>query len=465
MMSMSREGNNFTQIRSLFTFCLGIGYLGNVFLKSSLISNLNLILMIIVIVLSFTVVTGTSKLIGYSTFTLSIFLLLYSHAPFSVWQKAMQENLYLVVMFTMVPLLGIPIQHGGYTKALQGLFSRYVNTNSRFYLLVSFISAFIGVLVSLAVVPLVYEVCRNSRLSSNKRLLSSAISRGFTTCTIWAPTTGAITLIVQLTGTHWPVFFPFAILFGIIAGIVGYSMTIFEEKRVNNAYFNEAKEGTIEDFNLSKVIELCVFGIILIAGIAIISLITGIQTLIIVSFAALIFPIIWLGIIKRLPVMLREFKGDYFKNKLPTLKNEIILFVGAGLLAESIKYSHLGDYVPRILAQLVGQDVLLLTIVIIAISLMLSAVGVHPIITVTIIGGTIHAASYGVTPTYLALVLSTSWAMGISISPSAANVIAVSGIVGQSPIQVGIRWNGLYVLIVSVVLVLILTVLRMIGLL
>lgn len=463
MASFSAYGNSLNQVRSIFTFSLGIGYLINLFFNSPVISNLNLVLMIIVLVLSFTVVTGTSKIIGYVSFTLSIFILLYSHAPLSVWQHALQENLYLVVMFTMVPLLGIPIQHGGYTKALQGAFKRYVDTNNRFYLLVSFISAFVGVLVNLAVVPLVYEICRASQRSSNKKLLSSAISRGFTTVTIWAPTTAAIALIVELTGTKWPVFFPFGILFGIIAGVVGYLMTIFEGK--SEEISTSDALGVAEDFSLSKVIELTFFGIILIVGIAIVSLGTGISTIIVVSIASLIYPVIWLGIIRRLPILVREFKGEYFKKKLPTLKNEIILFVGAGLLADSINYSQLGDYVPKLLALVVGHNVLSLTIVIIAISLALSAIGVHPIITVTIIGGTVQAASYGITPTYLALVLSISWAMGISISPSAANIIAVSGIVEQSPIQVGIRWNGLYVLMVATVLILVLTVLRIIGLL
>lgn len=461
---ISSYRNIFTRIRSMLTFSLGISFLGNLFLKSSLVNDLILVLMIIVIALSFTVVTGTSKFIGYGSFALSILLLLYSHAPFSVWQQALQENLYIVVMFSMVPLLGIPIQHGGYTKALEGAFKRYVDTNNRYYLLVSFISAFVGVLVNVAVVPLVYEICRASSRSSNKKLLSSAISRGFTTCTIWAPTTAAIALTVQLTGTEWSEFFPFGILCGIIAGLVGYIMTIFEGKRADNDSNSNVEENS-KDFNLSKVIELSVFGMILIAGIAAISLITGVSTIIVVSFASLIYPVIWLGIIKRLPILIKEFKGDYFNNRLPTLKNEIILFVGAGLLANSINYSHLGDYVPKILSVLVGHNVVLLTVVVIGITLILSALGVHPIVTVTIIGGTVQAATYGVTPTYLALVLAISWAMGISISPSAANVIAISGIVGESPIQVGIRWNGLYVLVATTVLILTLTFLRMVGLL
>ena len=325
----------------------------------------------------------------------------------------------------------------------------------------SFVYAFVGVLVNLAVVPLVLQISQASNKSSNKKLLSCAIVRGFATCTIWAPTTAAIALIVQLSGASWPLFFPYAVLCGVIAGLVGYFMTMYEEKRAGNTFTSVVVEPDVE-FDVRKVIELSAFSIILISAIAGISFITGIHTVIIVSLASLIFPIIWLGLIGRLQILMREFMG-YFDKSLPKLKNEIILFMGAGLLATSISYSHIGNYISMILSLLVGQNALLLAIIIIFTILVLSAIGIHPIIPVTIIGGTLKAAAYGVTPTYLALILAISWAMGISISPSSATVIALSGLTGQSPIQVGPRWNGLYVFIASTIILIALTIIRIIG--
>lgn len=467
----------FTRIRSVITFCLAIGYLSNLCIKSDFLKDLNLILLIIVISLSLTVVTGSAKVIGYVSFALSITLLLVYHAPLSIWEQALQENLYLVVMFTLVPLLGIPLQYGGYFESLQGVFRRYIHTDSRFYLLVSMISAFIGVLVNMAVVPLVHQISLASDKSSNKKLLSVAIGRGFTTCTIWAPTTAAIALVIQLSGAEWPLFFPYGILFGLIAGLIGYTMMMLEGRRAVNRFAPDVTTATtattaitseelkpIAEISLRKVIELSIFGVILIALIAIVALITGISTIIVVSIASLVFPVIWLSLIGRLPVLFREFRGDYFTERLPRLKNEIVLFVGAGLFATSIAFSHLGNYVPRLLNSIVGSNALSLAIVIIFGSLILSVLGVHPIITVTILGGTVKAAAYGVTPTYMALVLATSWAMGISISPSAANVIAIAGLTEQSPFKVGVLWNGLYVLLVSSVLIMVLTLFRTVGL-
>ncbi|AGA68196.1 hypothetical protein Desdi_0667 [Desulfitobacterium dichloroeliminans LMG P-21439] len=455
-----------TRIRSILTFALSIAYLSNLAIKSPAIEDLIFVLMLIVLVLSFKEVSGSSRMIGYATFTISSILLLYTKAPVSVWQEALHSNLFFVVMFVMVPLLGIPIHRGGYTQALEGVFERHIKTNSRYYLLVSFLSAFVGILVNIAVVPLVYQICRNSSLSSNHKLLSSAISRGFSTCTIWAPTTAGIALVVQLTGSNWSAFFPFAIASGVMLGIVGYVMTIFEERKTIQG-IGVIGESTPagEGYQVTKIIELSAFSIVLIIGIAIISWATGISTIAIVSILALIYPLIWLALIKRLPVFWQEFKGDYFNLRLPAIKNEMILFIGAGLLAHSINYSHLGDYIPQLLSFLVGTNALLLTLVILGGSLSVSALGVHPIVTVTILGGTVQAAAYGVSPTYLALVLAACWSIGTAISPSSANVIAVSSIVGESPLRVSIHWNGLYAFFSVIALVVFLTVMRTLGVL
>ena len=405
--------------------------MANVLLGSPLIDDLNLVLMAVVIVLSFAASTGSARTIGALLFSLSIALLVYSQAPLDIWKQALRENAYLIVMFIMVPLLGIPVQDGGYSESLRGMFARYASTGSRYYALVSIMSAFVGVLISIAAVPLTYEMSRASRHSDDKKLLSSALSRGFVTCMIWAPTSATIALVVQLTGIDWVDFFPCALACALVAGTVGFLMTLAREKTA------DAPSGRVEEpvgaFDARKVVELGAGALLL--------------------------------IVKRLPTYVKEFKGDYFNNKLPQVKNQILLFAGAGFLAQSIGYSHVGDAMAEVLLQLTGQNVLLLTIAIIAVTLATSAAGIHPIAVVAVVGGAISASECGVTPVYLALVLSISWAMGNALSPASANVIAVSDMVGQSPIKVGLRWNGPYVLVTTTVLICVLTLSRAVGLL
>jgi len=476
-----------TGIRSFGTFILSLLFLVNLFLQSAVIDQLCYILMIAVIVLCLPVVTGVSRVIGYASFGLSVLLLLIYRAPFSVWRQAFMGNLYLVALFTMVPILSIPIRRGGYYSALQDFFRSHVHSTSRYYVLVSFISAFVGVLVNLAVVPLVYQIVQASELSRNRRLMSSAISRGFTTCMIWAPTTAAVAMVLQLSGASWGRFFPLGILCGVICGIIGYVMTMVQERGSGalgqgaDEELEPHSERSLEDepsiliseadaqnppsdnAKLHKIVELAAFSVILMVSIAVISVVTGIQTVIIVSLAALIFPFLWMGIIGRWSVLTSELKTFYFRDRLTKLSSEIVLFVGAGMFAESIAYSNLGHYIPMVLSKLVGGSAFLLSVVVIFGSVLLSAIGVHPIIHITIIGSSLQASAFGVTPTYIALLLGVSWSMGITLAPTSPTVITLSGLASRSPVQVGLKWNGLYVLISSCVLILFLTGLRMAG--
>lgn len=447
--------------RSAVTFFFGLSYLANAILKVPLLDDLNTGLLVIVIVMSFTASTGSSRIIGAALFSLGGALLAYAYAPLEVWIRSLQENAYLIVMFIMVPLLGIPVQHGGYSQSLREVFARYARSSSRFYALVSIMSAVVGVLISIAAVPLAYEVSRTSCHSDDKKLVSAALSRGFVTCMIWAPTSATIALVVQVTGIDWVVFAPYALVCALIAGAVGFLMTHAQERAGGaRPYMAEEAAGTLD---VRNVVELCTFALLLIASIAAISQFLGLSVIMVVAMASLVFPLVWMTAIKQLPIYAAVFKDDYCKNKLPQTKNQILLFAGAGMLAYSIGYSHAGDVIAGSLVLLTGQNVLLLTVAVIGITLVASAVGMHPIAAVAVMGGALSASNCGATPVYLALVLCISWAMGNAVCPASANVVAVSDMVGQSPVKVGLRWNGPYVLVTTAVLIVVLACLRAAG--
>ena len=453
-----------TRLRSIITFCMAITFLSNIFIKSNYINDLTLILLAILVALNFTHVTGINRIISYAFFVLSTILFIIYDAPLSIWKQALHENLFVIVLFTMTPLLSIPIEHGGYFNDLQGVFNRFVNTSYRFSLMVSLICAFVGIFVGMAILPLVNQISQASEISHNKKLLGTSMSRGFATSLFWAPTLVGVAMVLKFTGLSWLMFFPFGFFCSIVAGMIHFILIILEEKRKGNTDIVEAKK-TFGNFNIKKVIELGIFSIGLIFCIAIVSIKTGITAIIIVSMAALIYPVIWMGIIGRLPVLYGKFKSDYFEKRLPKLKNEIILFVGAGLFTTSMTYSPIGNYISEVLSMLIGHNAFMLAVVILFAGLLLSAIGIHPVIILTIIGGTVKVAEYGVTPAYLAVILAICWSMGVIISPTSATVIAVSGLTEKSPIQAGLHWNGVYVLITSAVLIIMLTILRSLGLL
>lgn len=459
---MNEAKRVFLAVRSVITLAFAISYIVNLFVASPALDNVNLIMMVVVVALNFVGTKGSSRVIGILLFAIGIALLLYSHASFEVWKDAFRENAYLVVLFITIPLLGIPVQKGGYNDSLRGVFDRFANTKSKYYLLVSAMAAIIGTLISIAAVPLSYEVSKTSPHAEDKRVLGTALSRGFITCMIWAPTSATIALVVSVTGIDWMEFFPVALLCAIAAEAVGVVMTAVRERGAKSV---GATSASADELNVVKVVELGAFSVALIAVIAAISQFAELSVIIVVAIVSLFFPVMWMAIIKKLPTYVQEFKTTYFNGKLPKANNQIVLFSGAGLFAASISASHVGDIIAGALLTVTGQSVLLLTIAIIIVTLATSAVGMHPIAVIAVFGGIISAADIGVSPIYLALVYSISWALGNSICPASANVIAVSGLVGASPIKASLRWNVPYALVSVVVLVSLLTALRAVGVL
>ena len=456
-------------VRSVITLCFAVCYIINVFLRAPLLDDVNIVLMIVVLVMSIFVSTGSSRLIGVILIAISVGLLLYAQAPAEEWVRALRKNADLIVMFILIPLIGIPVQHGGYSESLRSLFTRYANSEGRYYSLVSGMAAVVGSLISIAAVPLTFEMSRESQLGANKKLLGTALARGFVTCMIWAPTSATIALVVSVTSAQWVSFAPCAIVCALIAEGIGILMTVLVRKKGSGDCVTRGEAGMPEgipgDIDKVKMAELAIFSVLLIAFIAVVSQLFGLSAIIVVAMASLVWPFLWMLVIRRFSLYREELKNAYFEKKLPNAKNQIVLFVGAGMLAQSIGYSGIGDFIAQALMLTTGQSVLLLTTAIVIIVLLTCAAGIHPIVATAVIGGAIDPALCGISAAYLALVLSMSWALGNTICPTSANVIAVADMVQTSPVETSLKWNGLYAAITAVVLIVCLMLMRALGLL
>lgn len=462
-----REPVAMRTVRSVITLCFAVCYIINVFLRAPLLDDVNIALMVVVLVMSVLVSAGSSRLIGVILIVISIGLLLYAQAPIEEWARALRKNADLIVMFILIPLIGIPVQHGGYSESLRGLFTRHANSEGRYYSLVSTMTAVIGALISIAAVPLTFEMSRESRLGANKRLLGTALARGFVTCMIWAPTSATIALVVSVTSAEWVSFAPCAVICALAAEGVGIMMTVLSRKGREDAPVTCDGAGTPEGapgmIDKAKVAELVIFSMLLIGFIAAISQLFGFSAIIVVAMASLVWPFIWMLVIRRFSLYREEVRGTYFEKKLPNAKNQIVLFAGAGMLAQSIGYSGIGDVIAQALVLTTGQSVLLLTTAVVAIVLLTCAMGIHPIVATAVIGGAIDPALCGITAPYLALVLSISWALGNTICPTSANVIAVADMVQASPVEASLRWNGPYAVITAAVLIACVMLVRGVG--
>ncbi len=446
---------------SIVSILFALMHLLGVFIHLYMLNQLNYILLLFLVFLSLLLVKGTARVIGYFLFAAGGVLLLLYHAPLSLWIDGLTRNVYLVVMFTLVPLLAIPVYTGGYVQALNGFYAKYARRNSQFYLLASALAFFIAVTINLAAISLVYQVSLASEKSKNLQLLSTGIVRGVSASLTWAPSYAAAGIIMELTGIKWLDFFPYGFLIGLCAVFTGWVMTYFREGKVD---YNDRAPTNLVAIAWRKVHELIAFAIVLIGFIITVSLITDMSTIIVVSISAILFPISWLAATGKLSLFVEEVKGQYFQEELPKLNNIVVLSIGAGFLATAISYSHVGDVIPNLLYEIIGDNGTLLSILTISAIAFFALFGVHPIILVTILGTTIYPQSFGISDTMMGLILLCGWSLANVISPSSSINVAMAGVINRSTLEVGPKWNGVYALNVMIVMVVILRLFSTMGL-
>ena len=202
-----------------------------------------------------------------------------------------------------------------------------------------------------------------------------------------------------------------------------------------------------------KIAELILFSALYIVAVMLVGQCLGISIIVAVALMSILVPIIWMAAIKRMPLFKQKVKEEYVAVKLPNVKGQMILFTAAGVLASGISYSGVGEMAVAALLQVTNEGVLAVTILVMALALVCSAFGVHPLVYTTVIGGSLSAAQLGVSPVYLALLLAMGWALGNAVCPTSANTIAVSQLVERSPFKLALNWNVAYVLVSTVVLV------------
>src|SRR5437763_16840873 len=87
---------------------------------------------------------------------LGLLLLWTSGAPWHQYMLSFGPMLDLLTMFTLVPILGIPIKLGGYSGGIQTIIQNKVRTSGQLYMITSGFSYFFSIFMNLATLPMTY---------------------------------------------------------------------------------------------------------------------------------------------------------------------------------------------------------------------------------------------------------------------------------------------------------------------
>src|SRR5699024_1482154 len=144
--------------------------------------------------------------------------------------------------------------------------------------------------------------------------------------------------------------------------------------------------------------------------------------------------------------MVKEMK-IFLNYIIPSRSNEIVLFVTAGLFGYVTSDTPFGEYVDNIWINIAGVSMFLTIILTILFVALFSFIGVHQIVTISIILSSVTYYDIGVNNIVMASILLSAYAIGAMVSPVSPANIMISTLLNENIYKIIIRWNFIYAIL------------------
>jgi hypothetical protein len=282
------------------------------------------------------------------------------------------------------------------------------------------------------------------RLDIREKRMTLAVLRGFSAMPMWCPLSITMALLFSLAPqAHWSDYAPYGIGLTLIYLTLGWIFDTLQFPRVKSAV-------AIEDpYGWTSILAMLVqVGIMTMIALGLERL-TGIRFLTHVLAVVPLFALGWLVVQNRahgaaaLEVSARAL-AERSARGFPTYANEVALFATSGFLGAMLAALVPADALPAFLTSL-HLSVQTLTVVIVVVVGALGFVGINPMITITLIMGSIAQSPIeGLSPLKLVVTCAGAWALSLGISPLNGSMVLLANIMQQPSEKIALKWNGLF---------------------
>ncbi|PYC48427.1 hypothetical protein DI396_05465 [Litorivita pollutaquae] len=281
--------------------------------------------------------------------------------------------------------------------------------------------------------------------AARKRRMVSACMRGFSSIAFWTPFGISLNLMVlTIPGLEWAILAPYGIALAGVLFLLGWLFDTVEWWRPPSAR-GRAPALTGDLPGWSRWAALIVAGHVIVLGSAVVSLdrATPFSFQTVLISVVPIYAVLWAALrgggIGGVTAMSRRFVAQ--SSGYATEMSVIASAGFIGLVAlEVVPVEWVADHLGWIAARPV------LTVILLVFTVFLTGLlGVHPMISVVLLAEVVNRVGVeGLSPLALGLSLAGGWSSIICMGPAITAVVYASGIVGESPVTIGLRWNGLF---------------------
>ncbi|WP_416150577.1 hypothetical protein ACM26V_06280 [Salipaludibacillus sp. HK11] len=378
----------------------------------------------------------------------------FENVPLEAAIHGFGENISLLSLFILIPLIGTFMSTAGYLTTLKEKVKLREKSGGKHpYRLSYILVATIGPLLNFGSLAIVKKIADESFSSFQERKMTLHMMRAFAFCMLWSPYFVNVGLVLVLFEVSWFDIGGFGFIFALI--FMGISMVMlpsisFPEDPIVKNNIGETNS-RLEKASLKPMV---FFAAVLVVLSLVLDYVLDVNMLIVVSMLAVVLPVIWALFSRLFTVFIFEVYEQVI-GAFSRFKNELAIFISAGYFGLALSYTDLGDSLSTLLFNLSFGFVYLFTLFVVVITIALALIGVHPIIIVIGVGSALSPEMFGVSSEYLALTLLLSWTLATQVSPFSGQVLMSSKLMKTSTMIIA-RENAVFVFVCFLILPIIL---------
>ena len=394
-----------------------------------------------------------SRRISLVLISLGALLFVRYRAPLSEVVGSFAENTSVLMVMTLIPLVGVAVDLGGYAEAL-AVASRSVTSPRSLYVLSTLLAFAIGSVLLNAAIALLWVVLFPvvERLVKEPQwFLVKSLPRGYDASLMWTPASPSTAVALTVSGAAWTsIAVPgFAVSLAVVALSIAFEWR-YMAVRVDGGSgplvgATTATETAAIDSATKKKLAALATGLLSFIASIVVMQALGVTIYQAVLPCVLATLFIWTALLKRVPEGARGLVNR-LDDSVSRMSTQFLLMTTAGFVGTAVKMATAGG-LPGYLGAL-GTNKLLFTLVVSGIVALLSVVCVHPQIGMVITYSLVASVAPAFSPAYVCLALLLGAALGFNLSPVSATMLVTSACARTNSIEVGLKRHWKYALVV-----------------
>ncbi|WP_426452850.1 hypothetical protein ACP26L_12505 [Paenibacillus sp. S-38] len=388
------------------------------------------------------------QVVGSLFIAASLACMAWAGVPWSELPGLMTRNVMLVALLFMLPFVNRAIRLGGYDRNL----SRWLNAPSgglgQLYIRSLAVSYILSLFLFFAALPLLHRVLgrqlRNAGEDTSRRFIGMSVLRGFGMVAVWSPVEPLVATAVLLTGVSYLALLPWLLAVSLVL-FAACCLWALKFRSLPLAPAQEADPSQPpaqpKAHSIPKTLVFLGALVLLIGSAFLLQAALGSTFFAAMTFVLLPFAAGWALLLKRFG-RFAALSSRHWKEGVDNLRHLLVLFLSFGLFNSVLARTPLLGELSGSVESLSGSP-LLVFLIILAVSLVLPVLGIHPLVVMSLFGIFLQPVMEHVSPLSLAVVMITSTLASSFMGTFNTTVTIMAGLLEVNPYRIT-QWNLAY---------------------